>query len=114
MAQTKLPKERKSITHKFCVGGLEGYVTIGLYPDGSPGEMFLVVSGTGSMERGLFHTIAKLVSMALQQGVPLAQITRMMRSQKFDPAGITKNKDIPMAHSVVDYLAQWMEKKFII
>jgi len=109
----KLPDERASITHKFSVAGHEGYLTIGLYEDGRPGETFIVIAKEGSTVSGLFNTIATLFSMCLQSGIPLKTLVRKFRGLKFEPAGVTSNKHIPMAKSFVDYMVTYIGHKFL-
>ncbi len=109
----KLPDERASITHKFSVAGHEGYLTIGLYEDGRPGETFIVIAKEGSTVSGLFDTIATLFSMCLQSGIPLKTLVRKFRGLRFEPAGVTKNKQIPMAKSFVDYMVTYIGHKFL-
>lgn len=115
----KPPNERNSITHKFYIGvgdpeGLvKGYVTVGLYEDGTPCEMFIQMDRTGSTYRGLMDTIAILVSLALQSGVPLKTIIDKLARTHFEPYGRTSNPAIPRANSIVDYLARWLAMKFI-
>jgi ribonucleoside-diphosphate reductase alpha chain len=107
-----LPDERRSITHKFRVGDQEGYLTVGLYPDGRAGELFVKINKEGSMVSGLMDAVAKLASIALQYGVPLADLAPKMRNTRFEPYGPTGNPEIPWATSVVDYVFHWLERKF--
>lgn len=109
----RLPEERQAITHKFCIGGLEGYLTVGLYKDGSPGEIFLVVAKEGSTLSGMMDAFATSISIALQYGVPLAALVKKFSHMRFEPAGFTHNKDLPMANSVVDYVFRWLACKFL-
>ena len=108
-----MPAERNSITHKFTVGGTKGYMTVGLLDSGQPGELFLTVQRVGTLERGLFHTVALLVSIALQHGVPLAKICDKLAGIHFEPCGVTCNKDIPMCRSIVDYVARWLALHYL-
>lgn len=108
-----LPDERRSITHKFRVGEQEGYVTVGLYDDGTPGEMFVTISKEGSTIRGLMDSVAVLTSVALQYGVPLEDLVRKFRGVHFEPSGLTSNPEIPIASSIVDYIFRWLEKRFL-
>lgn len=94
------------------MGDLEGYITVGLYPDGRPGEVFLTLHKQGSLERGLCHTIALLTSILLQRGVPLEEITKKLRGICFEPSGLMGDIEIPSATSLVDFVAQWLELKF--
>ena len=110
--RTKLPVDRNAIIHKFDIGGQDGYLTVGLYPNGTPGELFITMSKEGSTLGGLMDSFAVMVSMALQYGVPLADIARKLKGQRFEPAGFTGNVEIPSCTSVVDYIFQWLEKRF--
>ncbi|MEX0682352.1 MAG: LAGLIDADG family homing endonuclease [Dehalococcoidia bacterium] len=107
-----LPDERRSITHKFRVADQDGYLTVGLYPDGRAGELFVKINKEGSTVSGLMDAVAKLASIALQYGVPLEDLAPKMRNTRFDPAGPTGNPDIPWATSIVDYVFHWLERKF--
>jgi len=108
----KLPDERASITHKFRVGEQEGYMTVGLFEDGSPGEVFINVNKQGSTVSGLMDTVAMLTSYALQYGVPLPELASKLKNSRFEPSGPTSNKQIPIATSIVDYVFRWLELKF--
>ncbi len=108
----RLPDERNAITHKFRVGEQEGYVTVGLFEDGTPGEVFVNVSKQGSTVGGLMDTVAMLTSFSLQYGVPLSDLANKMKNSRFEPSGPTGNKDIPIATSIVDYVFRWLELKF--
>jgi ribonucleoside-diphosphate reductase alpha chain len=107
-----LPAERQSITHKFRVGEQEGYVTVGLFDDGRPGEVFITISKEGSTIRGLMDSVAVLTSLALQYGVPLEDLVRKFRGVHFEPQGLTDNPELPQASSIVDYIFRWLEAKF--
>jgi ribonucleoside-diphosphate reductase alpha chain len=109
----RLPDERQSITHKFNVGGAEGYITVGKYPDGGPGEIFVTMAKQGSTISGLVDTVATLTSIALQYGVPLNVLVKKFTNMRFEPAGFTNNKAIPMARSIVDYIFRWLGTKFM-
>lgn len=109
----RLPNERQAITHKFQIGGLEGYLTVGLFDDGKPGEIFLVVAKEGSTLSGLMDAFATSVSMALQYGVPLQALVKKFSYCRFEPAGFTSNSSIPMAHSVIDYVFRYLSLKFL-
>ena len=110
----KLPDERPSVTHKFNVGGFESYLTIGFYPDTmKPGETFLIAAKEGSTISGLFNTIATLISICLQSGVPLKTLVRKFKDVRFDPAGFTTNPEIPMAKSVTDYVFRYLGMKYL-
>lgn len=107
-----LPSERAALTHKFTVGGHEGYVTVGLYEDGTPGELFITMSKEGSTISGLMDTIATSISLALQYGVPLRVMVDRFSHMRFEPSGFTGNPDIPIAKSIVDYIFRWLGQKF--
>jgi ribonucleoside-diphosphate reductase alpha chain len=109
----KMPDTRMSITHKFEIAGHEGYITVGLYPDGQPGELFVQMSKEGSTIGGLMDTVATLTSISLQYGVPLEQMVRKFAYQRFEPSGFTKNSDIRTAFSITDYVFRWMGCEFI-
>ena len=112
-SRRRLPDERQSITHKFSIAGHEGYLTVGMFEDGLPGEVFLTMSKEGSAISGLVDTIATMTSMSLQYGVPLESLVKKFSHSRFEPAGFTNNKDIPIAKSVIDYVFRWLEQKFI-
>jgi ribonucleoside-diphosphate reductase alpha chain len=109
----RLPDTRNAVTHKFDVAGHEGYITVGLYEDGSPGEIFIRMSKEGSTIGGLMDTIATLVSVSLQYGVPVESLVRKFEHTRFEPSGMTSNRDIPMAKSLVDYIFRWLAMEFI-
>jgi ribonucleoside-diphosphate reductase alpha chain len=109
----KLPPERSSFTHKFAVGGHEGYVTVGLYEDGQPGEIFVRMAKEGSVIAGLMDSFATAVSLALQHGVPLSVLCEKMKGTRFEPSGFTGNPDIPIATSIMDYLFRWLSMRFL-
>ena len=109
----KLPDERRSITHKFDIAGHEGYITAGMYEDGQPGEIFITMSKEGSTISGLMDSFATAVSMALQYGVPLRVLVDKFSHMRFEPSGFTKNPDIPMAKSIMDYIFRWLASKFL-
>ncbi|MBT8045467.1 MAG: vitamin B12-dependent ribonucleotide reductase [Verrucomicrobiae bacterium] len=108
-----MPETRDSKTHKFEVAGHEGYITVGLYPDGRPGELFIQMAKEGSTIGGLMDTMATLTSMALQYGMPLEQLVQKFAYQRFEPSGFTKNPDIRNAFSLTDYVFRWMGCEFI-
>lgn len=108
----KLPDERRAVTHKFRVGEQEGYIHVGLYDDGTPGEVFINVSKQGSTVSGLMDTVATLTSYALQYGVPIQELAPKLRGSRFEPSGRTGNNDIPLATSITDYVFNWLEKRF--
>jgi len=109
----RLPDTRNSITHKFSVQGHEGYLTVGLYEDGQPGELFITMAKEGSTVGGLMDVIGTCVSMALQYGVPLVTLVDKFRHARFEPSGMTSNKDIPFAKSLIDYIFCWLGCQFI-
>jgi ribonucleoside-diphosphate reductase alpha chain len=109
----KLADERKSITHKFDIAGHEGYITVGMYEDGQPGEIFITMSKEGSTISGLMDSFATAISMALQYGVPLKVLVDKFSHMRFEPSGFTKNPDIPMAKSIMDYIFRWLATKFL-
>jgi len=109
----RLADTRNSITHKFSVAGHEGYLTVGLYEDGQPGELFITMAKEGSTVGGLMDVIGTCVSMALQYGVPLVTLVDKFRHARFEPAGMTSNKDIPFAKSIIDYIFCWLGCQFI-
>jgi ribonucleoside-diphosphate reductase alpha chain len=109
----KLPDERQSITHKFDIAGHEGYITVGLYEDGQPGEVFLTMAKEGSTISGFADAFAQAISYALQYGVPLQDLVDKFSHVRFEPSGMTKNPDIRFAKSVVDYIFRWLAAKFL-
>jgi len=110
----KLPDERPSITHKFSVGGFESYLTVGFYPDTmKPGETFITTAKEGSTISGLFDTMATLVSMCLQSGIPLKTLVKKFKDMRFEPAGFTSNPNIPTAKSVIDYVFRYLGMKYL-
>jgi len=108
----KLPDERMSITHKFSIAGQEGYFMVGLYEDGSPGEIFIKMSKEGSTISGLMDSFAVAISMCLQYGVPLRVLVNKFSHTRFEPSGYTTNRDIPIAKSLMDYIFRWFDQKF--
>ncbi len=109
----RLPTERAAITHKFDINGHEGYITVGLYEDGQPGEIFLKMAKEGSTVSGLMDTLATMTSLALQYGVPLRDLVNKFAHVRFEPAGFTANQEIPIAKSIVDYVFRWLGAKFL-
>ena len=109
----RLPDERRSITHKFDIAGHEGYIIAGMYEDGKPGEIFITMSKEGSTISGLMDSFATAISMALQYGVPLQGLVDKFSHMRFEPSGFTKNPDIPMAKSIMDYIFRWLASKFL-
>ena len=112
-ARRKLPDERESITHKFSVGGHEGYITVGKYEDGTPGEIFVTMAKEGSTISGLMDSFALMTSISLQHGVPLQLLVDKFTHTRFEPSGFTKNPEIPMAKSIMDYIFKWLAIKFL-
>ena len=109
----RLPDARQAITHHFQVGGHDGYVTVGLYPDGRPGEIFFRVTKEGSTVNGLMDSLGISMSMALQHGVPLKDLVRKLAHMRFEPAGATNNPQIRFAKSIPDYVARWLASEFL-
>jgi ribonucleoside-diphosphate reductase alpha chain len=109
----RMPETRASFTHKFSIAGHEGYFTVGLFEDGQPGELFITMAKEGSTIGGLMDTIATLVSLSLQYGVPLQDLVRKFAHQRFEPSGYTANPQIRMAKSIVDYIFRWLGVTFI-
>ena len=109
-----MPRERQSITHKFSIAGHEGYITAGMYEDGTVGEIFLTDIGKeGSTLRGMMNAFATSISIALQYGVPLETLVRKFSYMRFDPEGITNNPEIPFAKSMPDYIMRWLASRFL-
>ncbi len=109
----RLPEERMSVTHKFDVGGHEGYITVGLYPNGEPGELFVKMAKEGSTVSGLMDSFALAVSMALQHGVPLKLLCDKFAHTRFEPSGWSKTPDIGFAKSIMDYIFRWLQLRFL-
>ncbi len=109
----RLPDERRAVTHKYQVAGHEGYITVGLYPDGQPGEIFLRMAKEGSTVSGLMDTLATMTSIALQYGVPLRDLVNKFTHVRFEPSGFTGNPEVPIAKSIVDYIFRWMGSRFL-
>jgi ribonucleoside-diphosphate reductase alpha chain len=109
----RLPDERNAITHKFDIAGHEGYITVGLFEDGTPGELFLVMAKEGSTISGFADAFAQAISYALQYGVPLQDLVDKFSHVRFEPSGMTKNPDVRFAKSIVDYIFRWMAAKFL-
>ena len=108
----KLPDERASFTHKFSIGGHEGYITVGMYEDQSPGEIFVRMAKEGSVIAGLMDSFATAISLALQHGVPLHVLIEKFKGTRFEPSGFTGNQEIPIATSIMDYLFRWLAIRF--
>jgi len=110
----RMPRERQSITHKFSIGGHEGYITCGMYEDGTVGEIFLTDIGKeGSTMRGMMNSFATAISIALQYGVPLETLVQKFAYMRFEPEGITQNPEIPFAKSMPDYIMRWLASRFL-
>jgi ribonucleoside-diphosphate reductase alpha chain len=109
----KLPDERQALTHKFDIAGHEGYITVGLFENGQPGEIFLVMAKEGSTISGFADAFAQAISYALQYGVPLQVLVDKFSHVRFEPSGMTKNPDVRFAKSIVDYIFRWMASKFL-
>jgi ribonucleoside-diphosphate reductase alpha chain len=109
----RLPATRSAVTHKFNLGGHEGYLTVGLYEDGSPGELFLVMAKEGSVVSGLVNVFSTSVSLALQYGVPLEVLCEKFAHTRFEPSGFTGNPEVPIAASITDYVFRWLQARFL-
>ncbi len=107
-----LPPTHESVTHKFSINGHEGYLTIGLFDDGTPGEIFIKMSKEGSTLSGLIQGFCRAFSLAIQYGLPLTDAVERFRNMRFDPLGITSNPSIPQATSILDYVAQYLDMEF--
>ena len=110
----RLPDTRRSLIHKFNVGGHEGYLIVGMYDDGRPGELFITMAKEGSTIGGLMDSLGTAISVALQYGVPIESMVRKFEFQRFEPMGMTSNDDIPFAKSLVDYIFRWMGMQFLV
>jgi ribonucleoside-diphosphate reductase alpha chain len=109
----RLPDTRTSVTHKFDIAGHEGYLTVGLFEDRQPGELFITMAKEGSTIGGLMDAIGTLTSLALQYGVPLEALVKKFAHQRFEPSGYTKNPEIRSASSIIDYVFRWLAIQFI-
>jgi ribonucleoside-diphosphate reductase alpha chain len=109
----RLPAERTALTHKFDIAGHEGYITVGLYADGQPGEIFLKMAKEGSTVSGLMDTFATAISLSLQYGVPLRDLVNKFAHVRFEPSGFTGNSEIPIAKSIIDYIFRWLGSRFL-
>ncbi|MBX7099156.1 MAG: vitamin B12-dependent ribonucleotide reductase [Myxococcaceae bacterium] len=112
-ARRRLPDERRAITHKFSIAGHEGYLTVGMYEDNLPGELFITMAKEGSTVSGLMDSFATSISMALQYGVPLQVLVDKFSHMRFEPSGFTGNPDLPIAKSITDYIFRWLALKFM-
>ncbi len=109
----KMDDTRQSLTHKFCIEGHDGYITVGLYDDGMPGEIFLSMAKQGSTVSGLMEAFGRAVSYALQYGVPIQDLVRNFAHMRFEPMGRTENRDIPVAQSIIDYVFRWLASRYM-
>jgi ribonucleoside-diphosphate reductase alpha chain len=109
----RLPDERVGITHHFSIAGHEGYLTVGLYPNGQPGEIFIRMAKEGSTIAGLMECFGTVVSVSLQHGVPLKVLCNKLSHTRFEPSGWTGNEELGYAKSIMDYLFRWMELRFL-
>ena len=112
LARRALPTTRSSLTHKFSVNGHEGYLTIGLYDDGSPGEIFIKISKAGSALSGMCQAFCRAFSLAIQHGLTIEEAVVRFKGMRFEPMGLTSNPAIPEAESIVDYVAKYLELEF--
>lgn len=109
----KLPDERRSITHKFSIGGHEGYIIVGMYEEGGPGEIFIKMAKEGSTLSGFMDGLALSISIGLQYGVPLKALVDKLTNTRFEPSGFTENPSIRYSSSVLDYIARWLGGNFL-
>lgn len=112
VTRQSLPATRRSQTHKFSIGKHEGYLTIGLYPDGSPGEIFLKIAKEGSALSGMCQAFCRAFSLAMQYGLSVEDAVARFKGMRFEPMGQTSNPDIPQADSIIDYVARYIELHF--
>ncbi len=113
LRRRRLPDTRHSITHKFSVAGFEGYLTVGLYENGQPGEIFITLGKAGSTLAGFADAFATAISFALQHGVEMRFLVQKFTHVRFEPSGFTGNPDIPIAKSIVDYVFRWLAQEFL-
>ena len=109
----RLPDTRDAVVHRFKVGDTKGYITVGLFDDGSPGEIFITMAKEGSTLSGMTDSFAIMLSLALQYGIPLRDLVRKFRHVRFEPDGFTGAEEIPEASSIIDYLFHWLELRFL-
>jgi ribonucleoside-diphosphate reductase alpha chain len=109
----RMPDERTSITHRFRIGEHQGYIIVGMYANGEPGELFITMAKVGSSVSGLVSSFAQVVSIALQHGVPLAVLCEKFAHTRFEPSGFTGNPEIPNATSIMDYVFRWLSLRFV-
>ena len=112
VARRSLPTTRESVTHKFSIARHEGYLTIGIYPDGRPGELFIKMAKEGSTISGMCQAFCRAFSLALQHGLSIEDAVVRFKNMRFEPLGPTSNPDIPEAQSIVDYVARYLELHF--
>ena len=113
IARKRLADERRAVTHKFSIAGHEGYLTVGMYEDGQPGELFITMAKEGSTVSGLMDAFATAISLSLQYGVPLKVLADKFTHTRFEPSGFTNNPDLPIAKSITDYIFRWLSLKFL-
>ena len=113
MSRRSLDATRSSVTHKFAIQGHEGYLTVGLFEDGTPGELFVKMSKEGSTLSGLMQAFCRAFSLALQYGLPLDEAVARFRDMRFEPMGHTNNPEIPEVKSIIDYVACYLESRFL-
>jgi ribonucleoside-diphosphate reductase alpha chain len=113
VARKRLSDERRALTHKFSIAGHEGYLTVGMYEDGQPGELFITMAKEGSTVSGLMDSFATAISLSLQYGVPLKVLADKFSHTRFEPSGFTNNPDLPIAKSITDYIFRWLSLKFL-
>jgi len=113
IARRRLADERRAVTHKFSIAGHEGYLTVGMYEDGQPGELFITMAKEGSTVSGLMDAFATAISLSLQYGVPLKVLADKFAHTRFEPSGFTNNPDLPIAKSLTDYIFRWLSLKFL-
>lgn len=111
--RTSLPTTRESLTHKFQIMGYEGYLTIGLFDDGRPGEVFIKMAKEGSTLSGMVQAFCRAFSLSLQYGLPLEEAVRRFKGMRFEPMGSTNNPEIPEADSIIDYVARYLEVNYV-
>jgi len=109
----KMPRTRRSVTHRFNIGAHEAYLTIGLYDDGSPGEIFMKIAKAGSTLSGMVQGFCRSLSLAMQYGLSLEETCARFKHMRFEPMGMTDNPDIPHADSIIDYVARYLEHEFL-
>ncbi len=107
-----LATTRQSVTHKFAVAGMEGYLTIGLYDDGRPGEIFIKMAKEGSTMKGMVQAFCRAISLAIQYGLPISEACARFKGMRFEPMGHTSNPDIPEVTSIIDYVFKYLELEF--